>query len=287
MGKVFILQIFLIIGSFSFSYAGIFLSTDIPVDTEYHSYISGDIVYYEPSFFHFYLSGQALGVSEGADIDALDFYGNDFLFSVDIPLNLDGKTYTERDIIKYDGSNFSKLVNGADVGIPQGARIDAMAMLPDEKIIFSLDIPVKIGDLIVKPGDLILYDGFSIDLYFDGTASGLPESANLDGVWLNPEGSLMFTLDIPAVIDGLPVTDKDLIEWNGSSFSLSFSHISANLPQNINVDALTVADWCHGDDDNDGDVDGADLAAYIADSKGLSIEVFALNFGRTHCPPHF
>lgn len=284
MGKVLILQILLIVGSASFSYAGVFLSTDIPVDTEYYPYEDRDIVYHEPAFFLFYLPGQAMGISEGVNIDAFDFYGSDILFSVDIPFNLDGKSYSERDIILYNGSNFSKIVNGADVGIPQGARIDAATVLADGKIIFSLDIPVKIGSLTFKPIDLIIYDGFSVDFYFNGTASGLPESANLDGVWVNPEGSILFSLDIPAVIDGLPVTDKDFIEWNGSSFFLPFADISANLPQGVDIDALAAADWCHGNDDNDSDVDGYDLAAYIADSQGLLMEAFALNFGRTDCP---
>ncbi|RLC04629.1 MAG: hypothetical protein DRH34_03735 [Deltaproteobacteria bacterium] len=284
MGKVLISQILLLIGSISFSYAGIFLSTDIPVDTEYHSYEDRDVAYYEPSFFRFYLSGQAMGISEGLNIDAFDFYGNDILFSVDIPLNLDGKSYSERDIILYNGINFSKLINGADVGIPQGARIDAATVLPDGKIIFSLDIPVVIDNLTFKPTDLIIYDGVSVDLYFNGIVSGLPESANLDGVWVNSEGSILFSIDIPAVINGLSVTDKDFIEWNGSSFFLPFADISVNLPQGVDIDALAVADWCHGDYDNDSDVDGSDLAVYISDSQGLLLETFAVNFGRTYCP---
>jgi photosystem II stability/assembly factor-like uncharacterized protein len=34
----------------------------------------------------------------------------------------------------------------------------------------------------------------------------------------------------------------------------------------------------------DGDVDGSDLAAYIADQAGISLSVFAAEFGRTNCP---
>ena len=139
MGKVLVLQILLIVGSFSFSYAGIFLSTDIPVDTEYHSYEASDIAYHEPSFFLFYLSGQTLGIPEGVNIEAFDFYGSDILFAVDIPLNLDGQPFTEKDIILYEGSTFSKILNGADVGISEGAQIDAATVLPDGKIIFSLE----------------------------------------------------------------------------------------------------------------------------------------------------
>jgi hypothetical protein len=34
----------------------------------------------------------------------------------------------------------------------------------------------------------------------------------------------------------------------------------------------------------DGDVDGSDLAAYITDQAGISLNDFALEFGRTNCP---
>ena len=41
---------------------------------------------------------------------------------------------------------------------------------------------------------------------------------------------------------------------------------------------------CPGDFDGDKDVDGADLAEYIFDSGGLTLDVFAANFGKTNCP---
>ena len=41
---------------------------------------------------------------------------------------------------------------------------------------------------------------------------------------------------------------------------------------------------CPGDGDGDKDVDGSDLADYSDDSGGLSIDVFAANFGKINCP---
>ena len=40
---------------------------------------------------------------------------------------------------------------------------------------------------------------------------------------------------------------------------------------------------CACDFDSDGDVDGSDLAAFIIDSKGLLLETFAADFGKTSC----
>ena len=41
---------------------------------------------------------------------------------------------------------------------------------------------------------------------------------------------------------------------------------------------------CPGDYNGDKDVDGSDLAEYLFDSGGLSLEVFAPNFGKENCP---
>ncbi len=44
-------------------------------------------------------------------------------------------------------------------------------------------------------------------------------------------------------------------------------------------------DICESDFElSDGDVDGSDLASYIADSAGISLYVFSADFGRTDCP---
>ena len=41
---------------------------------------------------------------------------------------------------------------------------------------------------------------------------------------------------------------------------------------------------CEGDFNNDNDIDGGDLAAYISNSMGITLEDFALDFGRNICP---
>ena len=44
-------------------------------------------------------------------------------------------------------------------------------------------------------------------------------------------------------------------------------------------------DVCEFDFDGDKDVDGSDLAEFIADPDLLDLSVFAVEFGRTDCPP--
>ena len=41
---------------------------------------------------------------------------------------------------------------------------------------------------------------------------------------------------------------------------------------------------CAGDFDEDGDIDGSDLASFIAGGTGISLEVFSTDFGSSNCP---
>ncbi len=170
------------------------------------------------------------------------------------------------------------------VGIPNGARIDAGTVLSDGSMVFSLDIPVTLEGIPFKAHDLIVYNGSSFDLYFSGSDNGIPEAANLDGVWVSPEDEILFSLDIPCSLNGLEVKDKDIIKWSEGSFSLYFDGSLAGLPSNVDVNAVSSEiESCEGDFDKDGDVDGSDLAVFAAGGTSITLEEFAPNFGRTDC----
>jgi len=47
---------------------------------------------------------------------------------------------------------------------------------------------------------------------------------------------------------------------------------------------LSSLQVCEGDFNNDGDVDGSDLATFAAGSTTITLEKFSTDFGRTNCP---
>ena len=129
------------------STAGIFLSTDIPVAVSSGSFEEREILYYEFPFFAVFLTGADLGIPKEVNVDAFAFSGDTVLFSVDIPVSINGEDYTERDLISYDGDSFTKLLDGDTVGIPRGASIDAATLLTDESVVISLDVLIKLGEV--------------------------------------------------------------------------------------------------------------------------------------------
>ncbi|RLB32371.1 MAG: hypothetical protein DRH20_14890, partial [Deltaproteobacteria bacterium] len=62
---------------------------------------------------------------------------------------------------------------------------------------------------------------------------------------------------------------------------LFYANVGANT---LLINNTEVVFPCEGDFEPDGDVDGADLAAWISDDHGLSLEDLAWSFGRADCP---
>jgi hypothetical protein len=259
----------LMVAGVSLSHAALFFSTDIPATVGSSSFEERDIIKYEPPDFSLYLSGSALGIPKGVNINSFGFSGNNDIFSVDVPTTLGGMDFTERDLILYDGTNFSKLLDGSAAGIPDGARINAATVLSDGSIIFSLDILSSMGGLSFKANDLIRYDGSSFSLYFSGSDNGIPESANIDGVWVSASGEILFSLDIPCSLNGLDVKDKDIVRWSNGSFSKYFDGTVAVLPEGSDIDSLFTNPDVLGDINKDGVIDISDVILDLRAALGL------------------
>jgi hypothetical protein len=219
--------------------AQIYLSTDIPVDIGGSSYDERDIISFKNSAFSLYRSGSTyLGVSAGVNIVAFGLSGGDILFSVDVPTDLGGNSYTERDLISYNGSTYAKLLDGVAAGIPEGARIDAATVLGDGSIVFSLDVTAELEGITYDYRDLIRYSASTFSLYFDGPSKGIPEGVDIDGVWVNSYEDILFSLDVTTDIGSLEVADSDIIKWDHSTFSLYFDGDSSGIPEGANLDAF-------------------------------------------------
>ncbi|MFK7894765.1 MAG: hypothetical protein AB8G23_02955 [Myxococcota bacterium] len=93
------------------------------------------------------------------------------------------------------------------------------------------------GGIHARPGDVIRFDGTTYTVEFGATAAGLPAGAKTDAVSLSPQG-LLLSFDIAVDLGGgLVAEDEDLVEWNGSAFSLRFDGSAEGLDRALDVDA--------------------------------------------------
>jgi hypothetical protein len=258
---------FLILACFSISSARQLYSTDIPVSIGSESFKEKQVFHNDDPGFSLQFSPP---LDEGVNIVGYSFGENWEKFTVDVKTYLDGTTFYCRDLIQYEEGHYYRAFGGYGEGMPPSVCIDAVTVFPDERIVFSVDVPVTLGGTDYQENDLILWDGAFFSLYFDGSANGIPDGVNIDGVRVNAAGRLFLSVDVPVRLGGIDVKDSDIVEFDGG-YSLLFDGASAGIPWGTNIDAFSfrpnviVECDCEGNFDDDEDVDGTDAATFKAD----------------------
>ncbi|CUS02627.2 protein of unknown function [Candidatus Promineifilum breve] len=116
----------------------------------------------------------------------------------------------------------------------------------DYSVVFSPKKTGTIEGLAYADEDVLEYDGATCEwlMVFDGSAVGLPSSANVDALAI--DGSdLYLSFASPLAVPGIPgsTDDSDVVLYSGGAFSLYFDGSAADLASNgEDIDALAFAD---------------------------------------------
>lgn len=141
-----------------------------------------------------------------------------WLFSTVHPVTLQSSNYEPRDLIAYDGVNFTLYMSGAAAGLPATTRIDALFVDSLGAVILSLDTWSTLPGADFGPSDLIRYNG-SFSLYWSATVAGVPNNANLVGAAADGAGVLVLSFDVPVNLGGTEYKPGQLVAWSGSVFT--------------------------------------------------------------------
>jgi hypothetical protein len=141
-------------------------------------------------------------------------------------------TATPRDVVAFDGTNYSIFFSGAANAIPDGVDIDSLSMIMDTDLVLSFDTTVALtgtsGTITAKPADLVRFNGAAFTILFDSAAAGVPDGMNVDGGhYLNSNGHLLMSFDTSGALGGVNF-DRDAV--------LEFTPISATWEMAYNPD---------------------------------------------------
>jgi hypothetical protein len=112
-------------------------------------------------------------------------------------------------------------------------RIDAVASYGDGTILLSFDGVLELlGEgLVVEDEDILRFDPatFAIQLFFDGSAHGIPAEADLDAVaWLGENGELLLSLDLPVQLGGELLRPSDVAALHVASGAWSIAYTGSD-----------------------------------------------------------
>jgi hypothetical protein len=154
-----------------------------------------------------------------------------------------------RDVASYNPTTslFSPTLyfSGTANGVPDGARIDAIAMDTSGNLLLSFDVTISLpsssGTITVKPADLVSFNSGVYTLVFDSAAASIPDGVNLDGATMLPNLDLLMAFDVFGSIGGVDFAPTGVLEFNPgeSSWVLSFDGVSAdNWPDGSRIQGV-------------------------------------------------
>ena len=139
----------------------------------------------------------------------------DYLFALDIGVTLSGTYFSPADVIRFNGSDFTKEFDAAAVGIPHGVHCDGVARWGDTgKLLLSFDRTFKVGATTIRPADVIVFSGGSFGKkVLDAQKLGLPVNLNVDAIdTLRTKDYLLVSFDSGGKMGGIEFTSADVMQ---------------------------------------------------------------------------
>jgi hypothetical protein len=125
-----------------------------------------------------------------------------------------GGTARPGDVWRYDGVSYSVEFEAAARGVPNGANLDAVALYASS-LLLSFDVSLDLGGVDAEPEDLVLFDGSTFSIFFDGSAAGIAPGLDLDAAdYLPCDGHLLLSFDGSGSVGGINFDDEDLLEFD-------------------------------------------------------------------------
>ena len=143
--------------------------------------------------------------------------------SVDAATRFGTTAAKARDLVslRADGGGVQVLTALGSV-LPDGVDVDAISLLDDNLVVFSTDVSFNAGGIDADDEDIVLNDRGVLSVIFDGSAAGLPASADIDAVHvlsLSPV-DFLYSVDAPIEVGGIVIADDDIVRFDGATHTV-------------------------------------------------------------------
>ena len=152
-------------------------------------------------------------------------------FSLKSNGSVGGLTVANENIVSFEGSDFSLLFDGSDVGL-SGLALDAFDIISDTEILMSFTAAGTVGGIFADDSDILRFTATSLgdntsgsfSMYFDGSDVGLTKCGeDVDAVSLLDDGRIVVSTTGSFSVPGASGRDEDLIAFTPTSLGTSTS----------------------------------------------------------------
>lgn len=162
-----------------------------------------------------------------------------------------GVASADEDILFFNGSTWSLLFDGSDVGVAS-PDLFGFSMVDTDTILMAFSNAITVNDLVVTPQDIVRFDATSLgsitagtfSMYLDGSDVGLDVAAEkLDSVSLLADGRVLISTTGNPSIPGLTgLSDEDILAFTPSTLGNNTSGTWALYFDGSDVGLSTTSD---------------------------------------------
>ncbi|MBX3023300.1 hypothetical protein KF840_00145 [bacterium] len=158
-------------------------------------------------------------------------------YTTDVAVELGATLVTPQTVAQETANGLVSLV---PVGTyPAGSGIVAYdrAGNGDQFLAFDVDLELP-GGLIVRPGDVVRFDGATYALAFDAAARGVPSGAQVDALRVLGAGKFLLSFDTSVDFGSFVADDEDIVQLDGAVATLFFDGSQHGVPDGLDLDAF-------------------------------------------------
>jgi len=226
-----------------------------PVPGVGRPYDDADVYLWDNTNFSRDLDGSVEGLPGNADIDGLAIDGSNYYISfnrnggVNLPSSGGGSfTVQDEDVVLFNSATsvWTMFFRGASCGLDasNGGDISALDVV-NNSLYFSTIGNSSVAGVSAPYDDADIYkwDGSGCGRVFDGSANGLPGSADIDGLAIDGSTFYMSFIATDTAVSGFgTVQDEDVVMYDAGTWSLFFDGTGLGLDSTSgqDLDAIDV-----------------------------------------------
>lgn len=166
------------------------------------------------------------------------------VISTDIAVNNPpGSAIEDQVVAKFNGTN--TVASVTDMGLPSSADVAALHYIDENTILFTLKSTAQLGLVTANVGDVMQWKNGDITTVVSGATLGLGPATGVDA--LTQDGTtLIFSTNIADVVNGVSITDSDLLAWsNISPTELLLDQSVCGIPAEADLSGVHLMDTGH------------------------------------------
>lgn len=158
-------------------------------------------------------------------------------YTTDIAVELGSTLVTPQTVAQETAGGSVSLV--AAGSYPTGTGIVAYdrAANGDQFLVFDVDLELP-GGLVVRPGDVVRFDGAAYTLAFDAAARGVPPGVQVDALRVLGAGTFLLSFDTSVDFGSFVADDEDIVQFAGAVATLFFDGSQHGVPDGVDLDAF-------------------------------------------------